>query len=226
MNNFIIATIKPWNISNFHKYQRGGWFLVTENRLLQGTIKTLNPRAIFFPHWNHIVPKEIYKNYECVIFHATDLPKGKGKEPFQYLIENGYESTTLTVFRCVNEIDSGPVYAKIPLSLSGSVEECYKRCSYLIFDQIVEMTTHINKGRLYTPKIQIGESSNCSNPTNEILLDAIDNLDEIYHKIRAWDSESYPKAYFDVDEFTFEFSNSVRRHNCVEAHVKISMKEE
>ncbi len=36
----------------------------------------LKPRYVFFPHWSHIIPQDIYENFECVIFHMTDFPFG------------------------------------------------------------------------------------------------------------------------------------------------------
>ena len=221
--NFLIGTIKSWNIDNFNRYKKDNWYLATNDEELERLAKEVNPRIIFIVHWNRTIKPNIYNNIETIIFHATDLPKGKGKEPFQYLIETGYESTVLTVFRCTEGIDSGPIYDKIPLSLSGSAEECYKRCSDIIFKKIKEMINHTNKGGCYAPIIQVGESSECDHPTNEILLDATDNLEEIYNKIRAWDASSYPKAYFDVEEFGFELSNAVMRHGCIEAQVKIKI---
>lgn len=230
MNHYIVCTEKIWNTSNYEKYfgdkENFTLFSGDDHDLLDNRINALKPRIIFFPHWSWKIPKEIYSKYECVIFHAADLPKGKGKEPFQWMIESGFESTVLTVFRCTEGIDAGPVYAKIPFSLNGSVEECYKRCSDITFDKIKEMTDFVDKGGVFTPRVQIGESTNCGNPTNEILLDAIENLEELSRKIRAWDAESYPKAYFEVDEFSLEFSNAIMRHDCIEAHVKIKMKEE
>ena len=221
MNNYIIATEKIWNVNNFTKYQREGWFLVTDHKLLEGTVNTLKPKIIFFPHWSWKIPKEIYEKYECVIFHGTNLPIGRGKEPFQWLIEGGYENTYITVFKCTDEIDAGEVYTKIPLSLSGSAEEVYTRCSNLIFEQIKNMIIKSDNGITNETFVQSGVPSECGHPTPEILLDAIDNLEEIYNKIRAWDAESYPKANFDTEDFNFEFSNAIKRNGYIEAHVRI-----
>ncbi len=50
-----------------------------------------SPRYIFFPHWSWIIPKEIYEKFECVIFHMTDLPFGRGGSPLQNLIVRGHK---------------------------------------------------------------------------------------------------------------------------------------
>ena len=44
------------------------------------------PKYIFFPHWSKKVDTKIVNNYECVCFHETDLPYGRGGSPIQNLI--------------------------------------------------------------------------------------------------------------------------------------------
>jgi len=244
MNSYIVATEKIWNLNNYHKYfddkkdfnlifvdEKGtsyikdGYGLCENYVSFEDTCKSIKPTLIFFPHWNNMIPKEIYEKFECVIFHMTDLPFGRGKEPLQWLIESGYQSTMLTVFKCTDKIDRGPIYNKILLPLNGSAEEIYKRCSDLIFQEIIRMIES-KCNPIYTyDKMTLPTPMECGHPTPEILLDAIDNLDELYHKIRAWDAESYPKANFDIEEFNFEFSNAVMRHDCIEAIVKIRINE-
>ena len=51
MSEIIIATTKPWNISNFGKMEiKGEWCLVTDKFGLNQLIRIVNPRYIFFPH--------------------------------------------------------------------------------------------------------------------------------------------------------------------------------
>ena len=90
MKSFLVATIKPWNVNAYHEHAdklEGDWHLITEKKKLDGDfLKRLNPRYIFFPHWSWRVPREIIENYECVCFHMTDLPYGRGGTPLQNLI--------------------------------------------------------------------------------------------------------------------------------------------
>ena len=57
----------------------------------------------------------------------TDLPYGRGGSPLQNLIIRGHRDTQLTALKCEENVDEGPVYAKTPLSLSGSAEEILAR---------------------------------------------------------------------------------------------------
>jgi methionyl-tRNA formyltransferase len=77
------------------------------------TVRALNeikPTYVFFPHWSYIIPEEMYTNFECVMFHMTDLPFGKGGSPLQNLIARGIYETHITAFRCEKGLDTGPIY--------------------------------------------------------------------------------------------------------------------
>ena len=94
-------------------------------------LKQLNPKYVFFPHWSYRIPDEVFVNFECVIFHMTDLPFGRGGSPLQNLIERGIYETRLSAIRCGKELDGGDVYLKAPLSLWGTAEEIYLRAAEL-----------------------------------------------------------------------------------------------
>jgi methionyl-tRNA formyltransferase len=85
-------------------------------------LRAVRPRYIFFPHWSHRIPPEIYNYFECIIFHMTDVPFGRGGSPLQNLIVRGITRTKLTALRCVKEMDAGPVYMKRELGLEGRAE--------------------------------------------------------------------------------------------------------
>ena len=48
----------------------------------------------------------------------TDVPFGRGGSPLQNLISRGIYETKISAFRCVAEMDAGPVYPKRPFSLA------------------------------------------------------------------------------------------------------------
>lgn len=66
-------------------------------------LELLLPKFIFFPHWSWLIPEDIHTRFECVVFHMTDLPYGRGGSPLQNLIVRGHKETKLTALRCVNE---------------------------------------------------------------------------------------------------------------------------
>ena len=79
MANYIIATVKPWNIDAYERHVGklpGEWRLI-DNRgdLTVVRLKELTPRYIFFPHWSWKVRSEILKTTKCVAFHISPLTK-------------------------------------------------------------------------------------------------------------------------------------------------------
>lgn len=111
---------------------------------------------IFIPFWSWYIPPEIYENWECVIFHMTDLLHsfGRGGSPLQNLIIRGYEKTKISAIRCVEELDAGPVYMQRILDIStGTADEIYDRADGIIRE---EMIPFIENARP-KPVPQVGE---------------------------------------------------------------------
>lgn len=117
----IIVSNKSWHkkyIDEIKKYTNTKIIYIDKKEDLKfNTLKEINPQYIFFPHWSYIVPAEIYENFECIIFHMTDLPFGRGGSPLQNLIVQGIYKTKLTALRCEKELDAGDIYMKKNLSL-------------------------------------------------------------------------------------------------------------
>ncbi len=85
---------------------------------------------VFFVHWSMRVPPEFVANRDCVNFHCTALPYGRGGHPIENLIIRGHSSTVLTAHRMDGGLDTGPVLARQRgLSLSGSREDILGRFS-------------------------------------------------------------------------------------------------
>ena len=143
MTNYVVATIKPWNIEAYHRRVQnisGQWHLIeSRGELTLDKLKAIGPRYVFFPHWSWRVPEEILAAFECVCFHMTDVPYGRGGSPLQNLIVRGHRDTKVSALRMVAEMDAGPVYTKRPLSLEGCAEEIFQRLANVTFDIIGTM---------------------------------------------------------------------------------------
>ena len=85
----IIATIKSWNIERAREMQRRlkeaheVRIFTGKDELTYDNVCDFNPDYIFFPHWSYYIPEEITNQWECVVFHMTDLPYGRGGSPLQ-----------------------------------------------------------------------------------------------------------------------------------------------
>jgi len=140
MNNYIVVTTKEWHIRSYKESISklvGNWTLITEKELFNSDeVRRRNPKYIFFTHWSWMVDKEITDNYDCVCFHPTDLPYGRGGSPLQNLITLGHKETKISAFRMNDEVDGGDIYLKQDLLLSGSAHEIFKRMADIYVEMI------------------------------------------------------------------------------------------
>ena len=223
MNNIIICTLKSWNIEQAKKLQlkykeEYNVQIVSEKEKLYGVVKKLNPVYIFFPHWSYIIPKEIYENYECVVFHMTDLPFGRGGSPLQNLIVRGIEKTKISALKVVEEIDAGPIYIKKDLELCGSAEEIFRRGSQIIFEQMIPEILEKN----YIPKEQVGcvvKFERRKPEQSELKSDM--SIKTIYDYIRMLDAEGYPNAFISWGNYIFNFTKAEKKDGKIIASVEI-----
>ena len=220
IKKYIVASCKEWHKPAFELLKsevKANWLWVTSPQELLAAVKSYSPRYIFFLHWNWHVPKDIWSSIECVCFHMTDVPYGRGGSPLQNLIVLGHKETKLSALRMVSDMDAGPVYIKKNLSLEGPAESIYKGAGELSFDIIRWMISNEP-----TPSDQQGDAVLFKRrKPAQSLLPAQGDLGKVYDHIRMLDATSYPLAFFDHGEFRFEFSNAVLVDEEVTANVKI-----
>lgn len=226
-NNYIIATIKTWNYKNFYNIKKkipGNWFLIKSNRdLTYKKIKKINPKYIFFPHWSHKVDSKIVNEFECVCFHETNLPFGRGGSPIQNLILKKIKKTKVTAFKMDKGIDTGPIYYKNKLSLNGTTEDILKRSSKIIFNIIKIMCK-----KKIIPKEQKGKVTYFKRrkPSDSQIPISLNNIDKFYDYIRMLDAEGYPNAYIQHGKHYIKFKGAKLKKNCIYAKVEIKKKYE
>lgn len=184
--------------------------------------EAIAPDWVFFPHWSHIVPADVYENFRCVIFHMTDLPFGRGGSPLQNLIARGIYETKLSAIRCVKELDAGEVYKKVPLSLWGSAEEIYLRTAELIKELIIDLVLNP-----VSPIPQEGEPVVFKRrKPDDGNIEVCDGLKQVFDYIRMLDADGYPRAFLETDKLRFEFSRASMRNGEILADVRILVKGE
>jgi len=221
--DYIVAAVGDWNRDIFQKNTinlLGNWTLVSEPSELDALLDKLSPKYIFFLHWNWIVPKDILDKYECICFHMTDVPFGRGGSPLQNLIVRGYKDTVLTALRMEESLDTGPVYYKKPLSLLGSAKDIYSRASELSW----EMIDAFIKERPQ-PIAQSGQATffKRRNPSQSQIPPNL-KVDEVYDYIRMLDAPDYPHAYIESNGYIFEFTNAELKNNNLTATVNVKIK--
>ncbi len=111
----MVAT-RSWNRRLYNdtlRHYAGTWlFIDTPEALTLSALEEFGPRYAFFLHWSWKVQREIIENFECVCFHMSDLPYGRGGSPLQNLVLRGHRATKLTALRMTQELDAGPIYLR------------------------------------------------------------------------------------------------------------------
>ena len=218
MQNNIIATIKEWNISNYftlkEKHKEYNFFLITnKDELTIDYIDKLSPKYIFFPHWSWIIPKQIHERFECIVFHMTDLPYGRGGSPLQNLIMNEVYDTKISALRVEQGLDTGDIYLKENFNIQlGSAEEIFLKLSEIVFNKMIPTIIRSNK----LPQAQTGDIVSFKRRSpEESNLTSIDikTLTKLYDFIRMLDAEGYPKAYLSLNNLKIELSDCHLKNN-------------
>lgn len=220
--SYIVAGTKPWNRKIFDEIiisYPGKWrFISNPDDLVYNKISQLNPRFIFFLHWSSKVPEDIFKSWECVCFHMTDVPYGRGGSPLQNLIVRGHRQTKLTALRMVQDFDAGPVYIKEDLSLEGNAEEVYIRASYLS----AKMINYIICNEP-TPEPQVGDPVIFKRRTpKESSIPELSSLQSLHDFIRMLDADDYPNAFLEYGGFRYKFSRAVLYEGKIISDVEIT----
>jgi methionyl-tRNA formyltransferase len=220
----IIATSKMWN-KNLLKNLRvmnGGKFhyIKAPQELKLSRLLKLKPKYIFFPHWSHIIPSKIYNKFECVIFHMTDLPFGRGGSPLQNLIAQGRKATKISAIRCVSRVDAGPIYFKRSLRLNGSAQAIYQRATKKIEYMIIKILKTNpepvpQKGKVTIFKRRKPGQSNMA---------GVKSLNEAFDLIRMLDADGYPHAFLKIGPLKFQFSRARRKKGRISADVSITLR--
>ncbi len=220
---YVVAGCKSWHRRVFGEVLSklaGEWHYVGEREQLSlENIRELRPRYAFFLHWSWKVPAEILDEVECVCFHMTDVPYGRGGSPLQNLIVRGHRNTKLTALRMTSEFDAGPVYLKRDLSLEGGAEEIYLRVCTLSADMIKQIVQDEMQ-----PLPQTGEPVNFRRrKPEESKIAKNDSLEQLRDFIRMLDAEGYPRAFLSHAGYRFEFSRPALYEGRIVADVHITV---
>jgi methionyl-tRNA formyltransferase len=218
----VIATIRPWNILEYKKWKPPVGYskhlISKKEELTVARLRRLNPRYIFFPHWSWIIPSEIYKNFECVIFHETDVPFGRGGSPIQNLIVQGIYRTKISTLRATKNFDAGPVYLKRPFNIKeGSAQEIFERAAPLYFEMIYEI---VIKGLKASPQKGRAKVFKRRTPAESEIPGGLPSR-QLYDFIRMLDADGYPNAFLTKGKYRVEFSDASVEKSTVSAKCRI-----
>tara|TARA_R110000765_G_scaffold233175_1_gene336366 strand:+ start:630 stop:1103 length:474 start_codon:yes stop_codon:yes gene_type:complete len=151
------------------------------------------------------------------VLHTGNLPKGRGGSPLQNQIIEGIVESRVSAIVMEAEVDSGAVYASLPLTLQGSIDDIWMTAAdrgFLLIKECVEVSP--------TPTPQRGTPGIYKrNKDNRLPLYESENLIEIHKFIQMLDGDSYPNAFLDIGNFRLRFSRSKRRDEEILSDVTI-----
>jgi methionyl-tRNA formyltransferase len=224
MHKYIIATIKDWNINQYNRsiYKKSkNWYLVTDTKKLTiAYVKSIKPKYIFFPHWSKRVNSKIINDYECVCFHETDVPYGRGGSPIQNLIIRNHKKTVITALKMTDEIDAGPIYLKKLLKLNGSAQQIYEKASKKVFKMI---NIIVKKNIMHVAQKGKVAKFKRRKPKQSILSKKTKSLSELYNHIRMLDAKTYPTAFIKYGNLRIEFKKAKINKKTIDASVSIKI---
>jgi len=209
LNTFLLLSEKSWHNDMFHALAvslPGEWIRINrKEEFTEELLSRLQPDIIFIPHWSYIIPPAIFEKFECIVFHMTDLPFGRGGSPLQNLIVLGYKETVISALRVEEGLDTGDIYLKKKLSLHGTASDIFERSALVI----KEMIEKIIKDKLL-PVPQNGELVTFKRRGKQDGdISALVDMEKVYDYIRMLDCEGYPNAFIETPYFRFEFSHAV-----------------
>lgn len=226
MKTYVVVGCKPWNRRIFDEEivrLPGNWhFIGKREDLTRDRLASLQPRYVFFLHWSWKVATEVVEQYECVCFHMSDVPYGRGGSPLQNLILRGHRTTKLSALRMTSELDAGPVYMKEDLSLEGGAEEIYIRACRLSARMIARIIAEEP-----LPQPQTGPVTTfVRRSAGESEIPLLPDLYSLYDFIRMLDAEGYPKAFLVYKGFEFRLRRAALYDGRIEADVIITQHKE
>jgi methionyl-tRNA formyltransferase len=220
----LVAATNAWNATLFedwsakHANRYSCRLVQTREELTADAVTRFAPDFVFVVHWSWKVPRAIYAAFECIGFHMTDLPYGRGGSPLQNLIQRGTYATQLSAFRVTGAVDAGSVYAKRPLCLHGTAQEIYIRASTLAFEMMDEIITTrpapIPQPDAQTTTFQRRRPRESEVPTSLSLV-------QLYDFVRMLDADGYPHAFVKYAGFRFELTRASLRDGHIVADVRI-----
>jgi methionyl-tRNA formyltransferase len=216
---YVVCGCKSWNkrvLDEKISKLPGNWHYFGDKEDLSiEKLDEISPTKVFFLHWSWIVPEEVWKKYECINFHMTDVPYGRGGSPLQNLILRGHTETKLSALRMTSELDAGPVYIKEPMSLDGTAQEILERSSELAADIIKRIIKEHPQPTQQDGEVVLFERRK---PEDSEIPEGLSDR-ERYDFIRMLDGEGYPPAFSKSDGFRYEYTDAVLYDDHLETRI-------
>jgi methionyl-tRNA formyltransferase len=211
-NRIIFCAYRKWAIDVYESikvtYSNLDFYLAeNQSQLVKLLSDSLKPNYIICVGWSWLVPDKIIDDYLVVGIHPSNLPDFAGGSPIQHQISEGITNTKNSLFRLTKNIDSGPVLAKVDLSLEGSLDNVFTNLTSssiqlisLLLDGNTKKADSKNEQKIKSRKRLTEQDGNLSvEDFNQ--MSAL----ELYNFMRCRE-DPYPNAYFEDNTGRLWFS--------------------
>lgn len=206
----------------FNKLKKDNYdiIFVNDKNKLKDTVLNNKPEKILFFHWSYIVPKSVYNNYECINFHTSNLPEGKGGTPLQNQIMDGIVKSRCNLLQMSDDgIDGGPIYCSQDVTLQGNLFDIWYMLGEVAYQLFVKV---INDNIKPIPQEENNFETYKRRKNNTIPFEKEDNLLKIYDFIRMLDYSEYHNPYIKIGNFKLEFDRAKFDGKTILSDVKIT----
>lgn len=209
--NIACITYRDWaldiydKIYDIYKYKHNFLIWRTKEDFDASLLKEFKPDLILWYGWSWIVEETFVNDYESIMLHPSPLPKYRGGSPIQNQIINGEKIGAVSLFRMNEGLDKGDIYQQLPMSLTGTLDDIFRRISDLGF----AATCNIIDGNYNLKQQDHSQSTYFKRrgpKSSEITEEELEtkNIEYLYNKIRMLASP-YPNAYIIIQGFKFHF---------------------
>lgn len=155
-------------------------------------IGDLQGDVMFALHCPALIPEAKFKQHKNnIVIHAGDLPKGRGRSPIHWQVEQGLNDLVLSLFEMGDGADNGPVYLKSTLHLDGT--ELLPEIRRKVIAKEMEMVDEFLANWPMKAQEQTGEATYFEKRNREHQrLDPHKSLAEQFNRIRVADNDLYP----------------------------------
>jgi len=179
---------------------------------------------IFLFRWPHIVGSDLVNSTRAkwVVFHTSELPRGRGGSPLQNQILEGKFLSRVNALELSDVVDSGRIYASHDISLQGTADDVW----LAIAQAAAKLAQRVVQGA--EPYEQLGEVTRYKRRRNNHLPseDTPAEIHETHRFIQMLDGEGYPGAHIDYGRLRITFSRSSFRDGRILCDAVISLRED
>ena len=162
-------------------------------------IRALSPDLVLVIGWTQLVKPPILRipRYGCIGFHASLLPRYRGRAPVNWAIIRGETRTGNTMIQLADGIDDGDILAQreIPIGFEDTCATVYDRVAETEFEMLDEVLPMIRDGRVVRRKQDPADATIMPRRRPEDgQIDWGQSAVDIYNWVRAL-THPYPGAF-------------------------------